>query len=201
MADVATPSSHAEPAPRSLSSEVDAALCAQLAVAWAGEGGEEPRLGWWRTDLVSEFGGEDLFQRLLPSTWRWATLQAAREAARRRDADLRRQEHDPDGLITLFHLGPELDERLDDRLQSLKHGDLAPHDALPALRHVVTTAWRRDVFADWVAGHGAPDTTTTPVGRRLRGDPPPLDRLVPNLVAALTPLADTYPLPHYRKPA
>jgi hypothetical protein len=50
--------------------ELDLLLTAQLAVAWAGEGhvGEEPRLGWWRSDLTSEFGGRDLFQRLLPRT-------------------------------------------------------------------------------------------------------------------------------------
>ena len=60
------------PIPRS---ELDQVLAAQLALAWAGEAGEEPRLGWWRSDLTSEFGGEDLFQRLLPRTWRWATLQ------------------------------------------------------------------------------------------------------------------------------
>ena len=35
------------------SATIDAILTAQLAVAWAGEGGEEPRLKWWRTDLVS----------------------------------------------------------------------------------------------------------------------------------------------------
>jgi hypothetical protein len=67
--------------------ELDFALTAQLVVAWAGESGEEQRLGWWRTDLASEFGGEDLFRRLLPNSWPWATLQAVREAARRRDAD------------------------------------------------------------------------------------------------------------------
>ena len=50
-----------------LTSEVDALLSAQIIVAWAGEGhvGDERRLGWWRSDLVSEFGGLDLFQRLL----------------------------------------------------------------------------------------------------------------------------------------
>ena len=51
-------------------SALDGALTAQLAVAWAGEKGEEPRLGWWRSDLASELGGEDLFRRLLPHTWR-----------------------------------------------------------------------------------------------------------------------------------
>ena len=64
-------------------SDIDRALTSQLVVAWAGETGEEHRLGWWRSDLVSEYGGVDLFRRLLPSTWRWAVLQGAREAARR----------------------------------------------------------------------------------------------------------------------
>ena len=41
--------------------DIDATLTAQLAVAWAGEGGEETRLGWWRSDMVSEYGGEYLF--------------------------------------------------------------------------------------------------------------------------------------------
>ena len=36
---------------------LDHILCAQFAVAWAGESGEEGRLGWWKTDLTSEFGG------------------------------------------------------------------------------------------------------------------------------------------------
>ena len=60
--------------------DLDLALTAQIAVAWAGEGGEEPRLSWWQTDLVSEFGGEDLLRRLLPKTYPWAMLQAVREA-------------------------------------------------------------------------------------------------------------------------
>lgn len=92
-------------------SEIDRALTAQFVVAWAGESGEEKRLGWWRSDLVSEFGGKDLFRRLLPSTWAWAVLQGAREAARRKDAELRRQDHDPDRILSLFSLGFELDER------------------------------------------------------------------------------------------
>ena len=86
-------------------SELDGILVAQLAIAWAGESGEEPRLGWWRSDLTSEFGGEDLLQRLLPRTWRWATLQGAREAARRRDAEARGKDHAPDSLLSLFRLG------------------------------------------------------------------------------------------------
>ena len=62
-------------------STLDQFLTRQVAVAWAGESGESgERLGWWRSDLVSEFGGEDLFRRLLPTTWLWAVLQAVREA-------------------------------------------------------------------------------------------------------------------------
>jgi hypothetical protein len=65
-------------APAPLTSELDLLLTAQIAVAWAGEGhvGEEPRLGWWRSDLTSEFGGRDLFERLLPRTHCWAVLLA-----------------------------------------------------------------------------------------------------------------------------
>lgn len=50
--------------PRQPNSVLDGILTLQLAVAWAGEAGEEPRLRWWRTDLAGEFGGRDLFERL-----------------------------------------------------------------------------------------------------------------------------------------
>ena len=95
----------AEPISTSL---FDKILAVQLAVAWAGEKGEDPRLGWWRTDLISEFGGEDLFQRLLPHTWGWDVLQAAREAARRRDAAVRAKVHDPDRILAPFVLAHPL---------------------------------------------------------------------------------------------
>ena len=87
----------------SLSGEaLDGVLTAQLVVAWAGEAGEPPRMKWWRTDLASELGGEDLFRRRLPHTWRWAVLEEAREAAGRSDAELAGQAGDPERLITLF---------------------------------------------------------------------------------------------------
>ncbi len=183
-------------------STLDHILTAQLAVAWAGEAGEEPRLGWWRTDLASEFGGEDLFRRLLPATWRWAVLQGAREAARRVDAARRGQEHDADRLRSLFHQGPELDAQLDERLQDLKRAGKAPTDALPGLRDVLTEDWDAAGFAEWVAAHGAADTVSAPAGRRLRGDAPTaLDRGIDKLVAGLHPLSSDYPLPHFRTSA
>jgi hypothetical protein len=181
-----------------LTSELDFALTAQIVVAWAGEAGDEKRLGWWRTDLISEFGGEDLFQRLLPNTWQWATLQATREAARRRDAELRTQNHSGDPIVSLFHLGFELDERLDERLRDLKRSGVEPHRALPGLQPTLHP-WRRDAFRDWADGQARVETTAEPLGRRIAGAPPAtLDGRVRKLVAGLLPLGDTYPLPHFR---
>ena len=43
---------------------LDKILALQIMVAWAGEGACEPkRLDWWRTDLIDEYGGGDLFTR------------------------------------------------------------------------------------------------------------------------------------------
>ena len=183
-------------------SEIDHALTAQFVVAWAGETGEEKRLGWWRTDLVSEYGGKDLFRRLLPNTSEWAVLQAAREAARRKDAELRRQDHDPDRILSLYNFGFELDERIEERLQDLKRSGNTPYEALPGLNDGMQITWKRDRFLDWVRGHGEIETTATPSGRRIKGDPPTnLDQLVRRLVSALAPLADSYPLPHFKREA
>lgn len=183
---------------------VDLALTAQLVVAWAGETGEQRRLGWWRTDLVSEFGGQDLFSRLLPHTWEWAVLQAAREAARRTDAELRRRDHDPDSVLTLFHLGFERDERLEERFQAHKRSGQRLADALPTLaRGIDSERFDAQRFAAWargLAGSGeASDVMTTPLGRAIRGGvPESFEELLGRLVGALVPLAEAYPLPHYR---
>jgi hypothetical protein len=174
---------------------------AQLSVAWAGEAGEERRLGWWRTDMVSEFGGEDLFRRLLPDTWRWAVLEAAREAARRRDAELRAQLAEPDSWLTLFALGAAVDEQVTERLAHHKRTTPEPTDALPGLRDIVRPTWDRDAFAAWLTHHGRPDVQATPAGRRLKTTPDTIDALVAALLAALSPLSDAYPLPHARRPA
>lgn len=178
---------------------VDFALSAQLIVAWAGEAADPKRLAWWRSDLVSEFGGEDLFRRLLPSTWRWAVLQGAREAARRVDAERRQQDHDADRLVSLYSFGVELDERLDERLQDLKRMHADPAVALPALARLQET-WSRDWFAAWVSEHGQVTVDVTPAGRRIKDAvPTSLDDKVRVLIAGLAPLADDYPLPHFRR--
>jgi len=188
-----------------LNSELDRLLTAQIAVAWAGESGEEtPRLLWWRSDLVSEFGGYDLFRRLTPHTWRWAVLQAVREAARRRDAEIRAQAHNPDQIRSLYSLGFEIDERIEERLQDLKRSGREPLEALPGLADLLgdRPSWDRDRFADWIKAHGEADFETTPLGRRLKGAPPEsLDLFVEKLVSALWPLSERYPLPHFRRSA
>lgn len=191
------------PATAVASSDLDLALTAQIALAWAGEGGEEPRLGWWQTDLVSEFGGEDLLRRLLPRTYPWAMLQAVREAARRKDLDLRARASDPDQLVTLYRFGFELDEQIDERLQAHKRSGLTPLEALPGLVEVLGATlhepWDRAQFLQWVEAHGPGQTEAVPTGRLLRGPVPSgLDRRVAQLVAALAPLGDSYPLPHFR---
>lgn len=194
--DSAPPRAKGAPVPMS---DIDLALTAQLVVAWAGEAGEDRRLGWWRSDLVSEFGGEDLFRRLLPSTWAWAVLQGARETARRRDAALRRQDHDPDRVLSLFNFGFELDERIDERFQDLKRAGQDPNEALPGLA-VIEADWDPGRFFAWVSAHGQAESSPTPIGRRLKGAPPAaLDQQVRRLVAGLAPAADSYPLPHFRR--
>jgi len=193
----------ADASPEPTIAELDRILTAQLAVAWAGEGhvGEEPRLGWWRSDLTSEFGGRDLFERLAPQTHRWAALQAAREAARVRDAELRAQANDPDGVVSLFRLGFELDERIEERLQELKRDGDRPELVLSGLGDLLGTggAWNRGAFEAWVKSHGKAEHKVEPLGRRLVGERPvALGELTQRLVAALLPLPESYPLPHYR---
>jgi len=179
---------------------LDNVLTSQLIVAWAGESGDPPRLGWWRCDMTSEFGGEDLFRRMLPNTWRWAVLTAAREAAARTDAESRREAHDADAFLSLFGLGAELDRRLDERLADLTRSGQSPEIALPGLEPWLGKPFDREAFIAWVREHGEPTTTQSPVGRRLRGTPPDdLEAVVGGLVAALSSPGPSYPLPHFKR--
>ncbi len=183
-------------------STLDRVLTTQLVIAWAGEAGEEPRrLGWWKSDLTSEFGGHDLFKRLLPKTWEWAALQAVREAARRTDAEQRSRHHDADRLLTIFYLGFEVDERVGERLQDLKRSGARPAAALPGLAEVTGAGWDEAGFGEWIQGHGESDFVPAPEGRRLKGSPPEsLELMMNRLVVACWPLAAAYPLPHFRRP-
>lgn len=181
---------------------LDAILALQLSVAWAGEGRSEPkRLGWWQTDLVDDEGGGDLLARLLPRTHAWAKLEAVREAARRVERG-RRRSGAPDNLVTLFHLGFDLDELLAERLEHHRRHHATPSDVL-GTRLVIAPRFDRAAFETFVRQLGpSPDVEDSPEGRLLRGAPPedPLER-VTRLVSALAPLSDSYPVPHYRLPS
>ena len=85
-------------------------------------------------------------------------------------------------------------------MQDLKRSDQTPMQALPALREVLSEKWDPAAFGQWVRGHGTANVEKEAIGRRVRGAPPEsLDLLIGNLVAALWPLSEAYPLPHYRK--
>lgn len=185
--------------------ELDDILTLQLAVAWAGEANTRPaRLCWWRTALSDAGAGEDLLRRLTPRTWAFATLEATRKAARRVDDAGRKRSEDADHLVSLFRLGFEIDEQLDDRLRDLKQTGATPSAALPRLGQLLdaTPGWSRDGFQAWLGSFGPGDSvrfTTTPTGRRLTGElPGEVPVAARRLAAALPPLADAYPLPHFR---
>ncbi len=177
---------------------LDSLLTLQLGVAWAGEARcDPPRLGWWQTDLVSELGGGDLLQRLLPRTHAWASLQAVREAASRADAAARARLADPDSVRTLFHFGFEIDEQLRERLQELKRLGRTPAEALASLPEL-DAPFSREAFEDWAAAHGKVEFEVEAHGRLLGGAPPPPALAARRLASALVPFADKYPLPFFR---
>ncbi len=181
---------------------LDRILTLQLAMSWAGEGKTDPpRLGWWRTALGDEFGGEDLFKRLAPRTWRWAVLEAARAAARKIDLEARSQAAEEDQLVSLFHLGFSLDEELEDRLAELKRSISDPGEALPELGRVLGT-WTPDAFKRWLCELGRVDVAPSSIGRRLKGEPPadPV-ALAGALAAAMVPFSERYPAPHFKRSA
>lgn len=184
--------------------DIDSLLSAQLIVAWAGEKGDandstSRRLGWWDTNLVGE-GAEYDLKELLPNTWRWAALQAVRQAAKINDATVRAKDHDPDRLLTLFSLGFEIDEKVDERLLQFKQNSRAIDEVLPDVASMITPVWSVERFTSWVAKHGKESTTTVPAGRRLKGQPPEeLQAMLGRLIAGLAPLTDSYPMPHFKQ--
>jgi hypothetical protein len=176
---------------------LDAILAMQVKIAWAGEGRCAPRrLGWWETDLVDEAGGGDFLTRLLPRTHAWASLEAAREAARRIDARARTRMGDPDKLRTLFFLGFAADEALGDRFSMLKRDGRSPVEVLQIA--LVQQKFSKEAL---VSGFERKDATfaVVPGGRQLKGPmPTDLRELAEKLAAGLVPLADEYPLPFYK---
>jgi hypothetical protein len=179
----------------------DTILAWQLTIAWAGEGLCEPqRLNWWRTDLVDDNGGGDLFQRLFPNTYAWACLEAVRQAAIQRDQQIRSGMAQPDGVQTLFFWGFDIDEQLSDRLTEHKYSASPPEQCLD-LPLALDQPFCQTTLETTLQIPGRPiQVTVVPDGRELGGALPQSPELrVRNLAAALLPLGAHYPMPFYRQ--
>ena len=178
---------------------LDIILSLQLAVAWAGESeSDPPRLGWWRTALFDEYGGEDLFKRLTPLTYRWAVFQCLLEAAQRTDEAARKKSAEPDRVVSLFRFGFGLDELLADRLQELKRSHPEPLVALPELGALVTEAWASERLEAWLQAKADVKFEKVPFGRRIKAPLPksPKDAAL-QLASALVPFHQDYPFVHF----
>ena len=182
--------------------DLDGILALQFVVAWAGEGlCDPPRLSWWRTDLIDEAGGGDLFRRLLPRTWAWAGLETARTAAILADRKARASMGNPDHARTLFHWGAALDEKLAQRLRHHKLSMVPPAKALP-MPLDVTAPFSRPTLEEALrvlrSGPSPPRIEERPSGRHVQGRLPedPV-QAAGHLAAALLPLGNHYPCPYY----
>lgn len=175
--------------------QLDEILALQLTIAWAGEaGGEPPRLGWWKTDLVDPEGGGDLFARLVPKTAAWAGLGLVREAARLVDQTARDRLARGDRVWSLFHFGFAIDEALTDRLAFLRQQGQPPSSL--GERFAVGGSWSRATLEGRLQSLGRPKVELVPNGRRVSAagaSPPEAARL---LAAALLPLEPGYSLPY-----
>ncbi|MBK6463371.1 MAG: BREX-6 system BrxE protein [Myxococcales bacterium] len=180
--------------------ELDAILAIQMTVAWAGElVAAEERLAWWRTELTDPEAGGDFLARLLPRTHAWASLAAAREAARRVDEAARRRSGTPDALWSLFHFGFAWDERLEARLGELRQGEALPGEALK-WPLPLTERFDRAAFVAWLEGL-ARETSfeVVPGGRKLSRAPASRLEGARRLAAALAPLGPDYSLPFFAR--
>jgi hypothetical protein len=178
--------------------ELDAVLSWQVVVAWAGEGLAEPqRLDWWQTDLIDPQGGGDFLQRLLPKTHQWAALAAVRQAAIQVDRRMRAEIADADAVRTLFFWGFTMDEKLSDRLMVHQRQSAGTPIALPLDLQAPFSA---SAFAAvGQTPESAEQFQVVPSGRELLGPlPESLALRARNLVVALFPLAERYPMPFYR---
>jgi len=177
---------------------LDAIPAMQCTVAWAGETvASAPRLGWWDCDLVDAEAGGDLFARLLPRTAKWAALEAARDVARRADVEARAGASTPDRLLSLFHFGFHVDERLAEQLALHKRSGRSPEEVFGDRLGVRPVFARADLETYLRRTKREPDATVTPVGRRLAlaATTEPLV-LAESFGRGLLPLEARYPLPY-----
>lgn len=185
---------------RLTAAQLDEILALQLTVAWAGErAGDEPRLGWWSSNLVDRFGGADLFQRLAPRTATWAALGLVRKVAQKIDDEARAKLAAPDAAWTLFRFGFDVDEQLAERLAHHRQHLHVPGEVLGP-HFLVRDAWSRGDIAAALAALATAAVEVTPAGRRLAAKTASPAEAAPLLAAALVPLPDAYPMPYIEAP-
>lgn len=134
---------------------------------------------------------------MVPRTAAWAQYELARKAARTVDGQGLDKQARVESIRTIFHLGPELDRAIAERLYEHKKSELNPVHVLPALK-LTTADWNADAFAQFAQGLAAPrNFVPEPFGKRLTGDPPssPLE-IVRTLVQGLLSPGDAYPRPY-----
>ncbi len=181
---------------------LDKIIALQIMVAWAGEGACEPkRLDWWRTDLIDEYGGGDLFTRLLPKTSKWASLEAVRQAAIVVDRRKRQSMTQPDGVRTIFFWGYNFDEQLAQRLAFHKSSGENPLIALE--KDISLDIYKPFSQSEFEEAIRIPNREVAfkvvPNGREIVGDMlQALEESAKKLTAALLPLPESYPMPFYR---
>ncbi len=117
------------------------------------------------------------------------------------DKAARERMADPDAVRSIFFLGFEVDEQLDDRLVYLRRlgtDGKAPAEALE-LPLPLGAEFDGAKLEAVLVGSSCEPFKKEPGGRQLKGAPPAEPQVVVRrLVAALVPLTDTYPLPHFR---
>ncbi|MBD2517174.1 BREX-6 system BrxE protein [Nostoc sp. FACHB-973] len=188
------------PANKVTKDTLDNILALQIIVAWAGEGICDPkRLDWWRTDLIDENGGGDLFGRLFPKTHQWASLQAVRQAAIQQDRRKRLDMAKPDAVRTLFFWGFTVDEQLTERLAFHKQSGVKPIDVLPLFLDIYQPFSAADFEEAISIPHQKVDFKVVPSGREIFGEMlKALDECARKLAFALLPIVESYPMPFYR---
>ncbi len=182
------------------STPYDTIIAFQFTMAWAGEALSQPaRLGWWRTDLVDEFGGGDLMLRVAPRTHKWAALEAAREAAVLADRKARQRLADSDSARTLFFWGFEIDEKLGERIRDLKWAGKSPAEVLPLPCELGSDFDRASFLKTLEAIGPATPHEVQASGREIQAAMPvDLAEAARMFMGAFQPLADEYPLPFFR---
>ena len=182
---------------------LDQILAIQILIAWAGEGGDEPRLDWWKSEVLSEFGGFSTLQELMPNTALWLACKAAREIAKREDEKRRKTSSDSDQIYTIYRLGFEIDEQLEHQLSDLIHAKSSLSilfKDIPWVEDLTEQEWEQDGFDKWLRSLGERGThKDEPTGRRIVGSAPEdiLTR-VQKLANHLSPLSKNYPMSYYK---